>query len=152
MGFLGSPSDHNTVVPGKRLQRFPKILSRPKLSQFYTKKAAARHRRQLFRKREENTKSSGRNSEHILVVVASGADELHPLGHVDGVVADALQILDDHQQVERGVHLGGVGGDLLSEGVLDGVEVIVHLVVGGNDLLGGRLILPGQGGEGVQMA
>ena len=66
------------------------------------------------------------------------------------MVADALQILDDHQQVERGVHLGGVGGDLLSEGVLDGVEVIVHLVVGGNDFLGGRLILPGQGGEGVQ--
>jgi hypothetical protein len=39
MGFLGSPSDHNTVVPGKRLQQFPKILSRPKLSQFHTKKS-----------------------------------------------------------------------------------------------------------------
>ena len=31
------------------------------------------------------------------------------------MVADALQILDDHQQVQRCVHLAGIFGDLLRQ-------------------------------------
>ena len=65
------------------------------------------------------------------------------------MVADALQILDDHEQIQRRVHLGGVGGDLLCQRVLDGVEVIVHGVVCGDDAAGGDLILGGQGIHGV---
>ena len=45
-------------------------------------------------------------------MVAAGADKLHPLGQVDSVIADPLQILDDHEQIQRGIHLAGVGSDL----------------------------------------
>ena len=78
-------------------------------------------------------------------MITPAADELHPLGQIHGVVADALQVLDDHEQIQGGIHLAGVGGDLLRQRMLDGVEIVVHLIVGGNDPEGGLLILRGQG-------
>ena len=71
-------------------------------------------------------------------------------GQVHGVVADALQVLDDHEQIQGGIHLAGVGGDLLRQGMLDGVEIVVLLIVGGNDPEGGLLVLRGQGIQGIQ--
>ena len=47
------------------------------------------------------------------------------------------------------MYLGGVGGDLLCQRVLDGVEVVVHGVVCGDDAAGGDLVLGGQGVHGV---
>ena len=44
-------------------------------------------------------------------------------------------VYDDHQQIQRGVHLGGVGDDLLCQCVLDGVEVVVHGVICGDEPL-----------------
>ena len=66
------------------------------------------------------------------------------------MVADALQILDDHQQIQRCIHLAGVFGDLLRQLMLDGVEIVVHRVVCGNDLARRQLIFGHQGGKGIQ--
>ena len=66
------------------------------------------------------------------------------------MVADALQVLDDHEQIQGGIHLAGVGGDLLRQRMLDGVEIVVHLIVGGNDPEGSLLVLRGQGIQGIQ--
>ena len=92
----------------------------------------------------------GKCSEHALVLIAAGAHELHPLGHIHGVVADALQILNDHQQVQRCVHLAGVFGDLLRQLMLDGVEIVIHRVVCGDHPAGGIFVLCRQGIEGIQ--
>ena len=108
-------------------------------------KAAARLGQQLFRKR----KRGKQNSEHILVVIPARAQELHPLGDVHGVVADALEVLDDHQHIQRGVHFAGVGGDLRRQHPLDGVEVVVHRVVGVDDSFCRRLIFCRKGAHGV---
>ena len=66
------------------------------------------------------------------------------------MVADPLQILDDHEQIQRGIHLAGVGSDLPGQRVLDGVEIVIHLIVSGDDFTGGRLVLFREGGKGVQ--
>lgn len=62
---------------------------RRKISEKQTK-AATHVGQQLFRKRGKQ------NSEHLLVVIPARAQELHPLGDVHGVVANALEVLDDH--------------------------------------------------------
>ena len=53
-----------------------------------TNKSCRPPEQQLFRKR----KRGKQNSEHILVVIPAGAQELHPLGDVHSVVADALKV------------------------------------------------------------
>ena len=70
----------------------------------------------------------------------AGAQELHPLGHIDGVVGEALQILGDHEQVQRSLGPGGVGGDGLSNFGGKAGEAGVHLIVPGDDLRRGGQI------------
>ena len=65
---------------------------RRKVSEKQTK-AATHVGQQLFRKR----KRGKQNSEHLLVVIPARAQKLHPLGDVHGVVADTLEVLDDHR-------------------------------------------------------
>ena len=40
-------------------------------------------------------------------MITPAADELHPLGQIHGVVADALQIFDDHEQIQGGIAKSG---------------------------------------------
>ena len=58
------------------------------------------------------------------------------------MVADALQILGDHQQIQRRAALLRVGGDAADQCLLHLFKIVVHRVVGGDDLLGQRHILP----------
>ena len=51
------------------------------------------------------------------------------------MVADALEILGDHQQVQGILPVAGVGGDAADEGVLHLLEIGVHGVVGGKHRL-----------------
>ena len=67
----------------------------------------------------------------------SGLQELDPLSHVDGMVAQALQILGDHEQVQRGLGVVGVGGDVLGDLAADLGKHRVAVIVPGNDLGGG---------------
>ena len=70
----------------------------------------------------------------------AGAQELHPLGHIDGVVGEAFQILGDHEQVQRGLGAGGVGGDGLGDLGGKAGEAGVHLIVPCDDLRRGGQI------------
>lgn len=63
-----------------------------------------------------------------------GDGEDDPLGNVGGVIADPLEILADHQQIQSVFSLGGLVGDPLDEQFLDLGKVAVHhiVVVDGN--------------------
>ena len=51
------------------------------------------------------------------------------------MVADALEVFGDHEQVERVLPVVGVGGDLVDQPALDLVEGVVYNIVLGNDRL-----------------
>ena len=90
------------------------------------------------------------SAEHRFVLVASRTDKLDPLGQVDSMIPDAFQVLDDHQQIQCGIHIGRAGCDLLRQHLLDLVKVCVHCVIRCNDLLRGGLVLSGQRCQSVQ--
>ena len=66
------------------------------------------------------------------------------------MIPDAFQVLDDHQQIQCGIHIGRAGCDLLRQHLLDLVKVCVHCVICRNDLLRGGLVLSGQRCQSVQ--
>ena len=63
--------------------------------------------------------------------VDAGFAELDPLGQIDGVVADALQIFGHHQVVDGAVDFGVLLGEIFGQGSFDLAEVVVDFFTGG---------------------
>ena len=82
------------------------------------------------------------------VSMVPGEGVLHPLGDVDGVISDALQIFGDHQQVDA--HLSAVPhADAADQLLTDLEKQIVHHVVGGDHCLRQTQVLADKGVHAV---
>ena len=63
------------------------------------------------------------------MLVHAGDGEFDPFGQVDRVVADALEILCDHQQIQRDLALNGFAGDGGDQCLLDVGKILVDQIV-----------------------
>ena len=66
---------------------------------------------------------------HAVVLVNACDGEFDPLGQVDRVVADALEILCDHQQVQRDLALTGLAGNRGNQRLLDVGKILVDQII-----------------------
>src|SRR5437588_11574604 len=70
-------------------------------------------------------------------------------GDVGGVVADALEVLGDEDQFERGKDHAGIAHHVGEQFTENLVAVVVHLIVGGQDTLGKVNVAADDGVEGM---
>ena len=81
--------------------------------------------------------------------VAAGDEVNHVFGDIDGVVADALEILGDENELERGEDDGGIFHHIGKELAEELVAQAIHLIVALHDAAGEFLVAADQGVEAI---
>src|SRR5258708_39468986 len=71
------------------------------------------------------------------------------LGDVGGVVADALKVLGDEDQFERGKDHAGIAHHVGEQFTENLIAVVVHLIVGAEDALGEINVAASHGAKGI---